>query len=306
MEANAGYFSEQVTGVDSRGSLPLRYLCDNVKEHCSKLSHLQERKLGHSSRNCNLLLVKSCCCCSQVPALQACPAWGPDKPEKVLGEKITGAFMREPLSWQHENSEYRGRGQSRVPSVALLFFYVCSSLLICKLLQNRDVDYFRFPRHGAWNRMALHKYYLSERRNMKTYTLLHWFHSKVGRSRKEAIFNWNLEMTEDIEDVWVGRGLFRRQALVWICMLYWKVYWSWSTLRFRLSRNITVVSDHGQMLLPLWDSVPSAAYLLHRDVKIIKGDNRFESTSKKKYSYRESNYLTVENVMFKLKLFISA
>lgn len=189
MEANAGYFSEQVTGVDSRGSLPLRYLCDNVKEHSSKLSHLQERKLGHSSRNCNLLLVKSCCCCSQVPALQACPAWGPDKPEKVLGEKITGAFMREPLSWQHENSEHRGRGQSRAPSVALLFFYVCSSLLICKLLQNRDADYFRFPRHGAWNRMALHKYYLSERRNMKTYTLLHWFHSKVGRSRKEAIFN---------------------------------------------------------------------------------------------------------------------
>ena len=31
-------------------------------------------------------------------------------------------------------------------------------------------------------------------------------------------------------------------------------------------------------------------YLLHRDVKIIKGDNRLESMSKKKYSYRGSYY----------------
>lgn len=113
-------------------------------------------------------------------------------------------------------------------------------------------------------------------------------------------------MTEDIEDVWVGRGLFRRQAVVRICMLCWKGYWSQSRLRFRLRRNITFVSDHGQILHPLWDSVPSTAYLLHRNVKIIKGDNRFENTSKKKYSYGESYYLTAENVMFKLKLFISA
>lgn len=113
-------------------------------------------------------------------------------------------------------------------------------------------------------------------------------------------------MTEDIEDVWVRRGLFRREAVVQTCMLYWKGYWNRSRLRFRLSRNITFVSDHGQILHPLCDSVPSTAYLLHKDVKITKGDNRFESTSKKKYSYRESYYLTVENVMFKLKLFISA
>lgn len=78
MEANA---------VDYRSSLPLGYLCDNVEQHSSNLSHLEVRKRGYLSMNYNLLLVKCCCCCSQVPALQACPARGPGKPEKVSGEK---------------------------------------------------------------------------------------------------------------------------------------------------------------------------------------------------------------------------
>lgn len=71
-----------------------------------------------------------------------------------------------------------------------------------------------------------------------------------------------------------------------------------STSRLRLSRSPLLVRGHGQIL----HSVPGILYLqllylLHRDVKIIKGDNRFESTSEKKYFFGEGYYLTVENML---------
>lgn len=77
--------------------------------------------------------------------------------------------------------------------------------------------------------------------------------------------------------------------------------------KFTLGRNSNFVRGHGQILHSVLGRILflQLLYLLHRDVKIIKGDNRFESTSIKKYLYGESYYLTAEN-MFKLKLFTSA
>lgn len=66
--------------------------------------------------------------------------------------------------------------------------------------------------------------------------------------------------------------------------------------RFRHHRNALSISSHGPILHSGILSL-QLLYLLHRNVKIINGDNRFKSTSKRVYSYGESYYLTVENML---------
>lgn len=67
--------------------------------------------------------------------------------------------------------------------------------------------------------------------------------------------------------------------------------------RFRHHRNALSISSYGPILHSGILSL-QLLYLLHRNVKIIKGDNRFKSTSKRVYSYGESYYLTVENMLY--------
>lgn len=62
-------------------------------------------------------------------------------------------------------------------------------------------------------------------------------------------------------------------------------------------QDLDLISSHGPILHSGILSL-QLLYLLHRNVKIIKGDNRFKSTSKTVYSYRESYYLTVENMLY--------
>ena len=113
-----------------------------------------------------------------------------------------------------------------------------------------------------------------------------------GRSRKEEIphetWKWPNRLRLS------GEGGRDSEGLAWYTGNAMDIR---SRPRFRPHRNTLSISSHGPILHSGILSL-QLLYLLHRNVKIIKGDNRFKSTSKRVYSYRESYYLTVENMLY--------